>query len=162
MNYLKTNLKDVAFEFIIPENSQLDSFNFQCKAREWDGVMHEQGLPESNFGKHFKLIKTPVPISHLSRLPKQLSQTKWVCISVQGDGLEIYGMNLLGEGEEETGFTLKDLIQNLLKWKGPWAVVFEPDYDSELETKQATIDDIIASIKFSLTVNKKGFLYYGE
>jgi hypothetical protein len=162
MDYLKTNLKDLGFEFIIPENIRLDCIDFQFKTKDWDGVKFDQGLLESSFGNNFKLIKTPVPISHLRRLPKQYSKDNWVCISVQGDGLEIYAMNLLGEREEETGFALKDLIENILKFKGPWAVVFEPDYDSELEIKQATIDDILESIKFSLTIKKRGFLYYGE
>jgi hypothetical protein len=162
VNYSKTNLSDVAFEFLTPVHIRLDSFRFQFQTKEWAGIHYPQGLPESNFGGNFKLILTPVPDHHLKMLQTKYNIRNWYCVLVQGDGLRVFAESILNDGVEEKGFSLRKLITNVLNFTGPWAVVFEPDHDFKLDPKHGTVDDIMNSITFSITVEKRGFICFGS
>ncbi len=164
MNYnTKTNLNDLAFEFYIPKDISISNIDFKYLTKEWDGVLYNQGLPINNFGLNYILTKTSVKLPIVKRLPEPYLRKQWDCISVQSKGLQAFANELMNGEPEEKGRGLKDLIESLLNFNDIWVVVFEPDHDDyEMVFKKGTKADILNSIVFSLTIEKKGFVYDGE
>jgi hypothetical protein len=151
---------DVALEILLPADSNLKFLQFTPPVFELNGVSYPQGLPESRFGRNFKLVKTPIPDYILSLLPADYKGFDWQCIAISGQGLDLYEGSIRGIAEEESGASLSDLITTLLYEQEHWAVIFEPDYDGVDVVQSGVVEDVMAGINYSFNVEKKGFLIW--
>jgi hypothetical protein len=151
---------DVAFEFLLPDKTDISDLDLKPRQFHWQGVNYSQEPVEASFGSNFILMLTP-PTSHIiSELPKKLQKKSWICITVLGKGLDIFRESLLGNAQEEPGRGLKDLTEIILGKNLEWIVAFEPDSDLINEIIEGTLQTVLRNIESSLVVQKKGFVIY--
>jgi len=153
---------DLAFEILLPVESDLDLLQFKEPEFEWDGIVYPQGPPETTFGEHFRLVISPIPDFVLRRLPTAYRKLDLQCIAVSGEGLDLYQSYLRGFVEEEPVPSLSDLITTLIGNRDHWVVNFDPEYDGVAVSEAGTIADVMAGIDYSLKVGKRGFLFWKD
>jgi hypothetical protein len=151
---------DNAFEVFLPAGADI-AFRFEQPTFEWGGLKHAQGPPEYLYESKYKLIKNPVPGYIISKLPESYKNIDWQCIGIYGEGLQIFRKNLFDIGPEYNDDVLNELLHELLENIEKWVVAFEPDFDCLNEVLEGTLLTVIDKIKFSLAVEKNGFVVYG-
>ena len=158
---------DAFLFFLIRKDADLTPFEFKIPMFMWDGIDYPQGPPECRFGSNFKLrladenLKGTVK-SIIDRLPYHYKKTGWQFIEVIGDGVHIYRDTLYRDNkQEETDYSLRDLINTMLGNKSTWAVGFERNYDDGLPVSEGTIGDVMNEMYNCFKgVSKAGFLLY--
>ncbi|HEY1047105.1 MAG TPA: hypothetical protein VGF79_11740 [Bacteroidia bacterium] len=150
---------DLAFEFLIPFESQLSSIKFEQTVFEWQGEKFPQG-PESCELYYFKLIRSDVPAHVLQILPSDFRSIQWHCIAVI-DGLEsfvndISDVTSISSGKEK----LMNLLDSLTEFEEKWVLVFEPGYDRLDEIFEGDVNIAFHKIIDSLTVMENGFIIW--
>lgn len=153
---------DLAFEILLPADSNFELLQFKQPTFEWDGISYPQGPPEVKFGEGFMLVKSLIPNFVLSSLPVAYRGLDLECIAVSGGGLDLYWSYLRGFVEEEPAPSLSELITVLLRNRDYWVVIFEPDCDRIDVSRAGTIEDIIAAIDYSFKIEKRGFLMWKD
>lgn len=153
---------DLAFEILLPVESDLDLLQFKAPVFEWDGVVYPQGPPEAKFGEHFRLVMSPIPDFVLRELPTAYRKLDLQCIAIWGEGVDLYRSYLMGFVEEEPVPSLSDLITTLIYNRDYWVVNFEPEFDGVAVSQAGTIEDVMAGIDYSLKVDKRGFLFWKD
>ena len=153
---------DIAFEVLLPVDVDLSIFRFQIPEFEWQGKGYPQGEPQGYFGPNFKIKKTPVPYAIKERLPLVYQSNDWQCLSISGPGLFIFKESLSGTMAEDKDYSLKKLMEFLILNQPKWAIIFEPDFDQIDEVVEGNFTTVIEKITFSLTVEKRGYIFYNR
>jgi hypothetical protein len=153
---------DIAFEVMIPIDAETLGAKFNQPVFEWGGVIYPQGPEMVNF-HYFRLEYSNFPAYLLLRLPDNLKEIEWKCISV------VEGLGELNEElwntenvKEEKRNKLLELLNKLIGNEPRWFVNFEPNFDQIDEVKEGDINIVYQEILDSLRVKRKGFLIWHD
>ncbi len=155
---------EAAFVIYLPAETDLSAFSFHTFMFEWGGVQYPQGDPECYISPDFKLKKMKLhPPTGIGRMPADYqSVAAWQPIFIDGSGVDIYQSTLLGYMEEEGDVSLEKLLHRLLDDQPKWVVLFEPDFDQLDEWIPGDINTVLEKLKYSLTVEKTGYVIWKE
>jgi hypothetical protein len=152
---------DALFEILVPHTSKIKLLNFKIPLFDWGGQTYPQGLPECLFGNNFKMKISEISGFIEQNMPHEYRTSNWQCISVDGDGLDIFVDALYGLNKEEVGYTLYDLLTAILCGQTNWMVVYEPQYDGFNKVKKGNIDDVIKELGNAIkSGDDNGFMIY--
>lgn len=153
---------DGSFELLLPEDLDLKAMGFEVAVFEWDGVLYPKDTLSYRFGRNFILTLQEQSNVWLMRsfFPPHFQKIRWHSIEISGDGMDFFFDSLLGSGNEEKDFTLRDLLTWFTQKTKIWMVVYQYQNDGFQWVKKGSVETVILNLEKSVLTDSNGFLVY--
>ena len=155
---------EVCFDLLIPRGCFGDDFPFKEEVISWGNESFSQDPPCFAWKGVVKFEKQKMPKHILNDIPSDLDVSDWVYLSLKGDALKAWEMNINKPSFDELLPMLKEMLDELLPLLSEWVVVFElncDQIDNVYQMDKSILLDKIESV-LNWCNEPEGFISWGK
>lgn len=141
---------DACFEILVGSCRLVDGLDRPKKTRHWGDESFVEESASYSWGSHVRVTQVPVPEHVLARLPGELRNRPWCCLSVGSSGLDALEREARGEAKDMSARTLEDFLRAQLFDDEDWAAVFEWQCDTIDEVFESDVDQFLRRFRANL------------
>lgn len=130
----------------------------------WQGLESEESKRRFDWGAHLTVERARFPIRKRFAEWLELSRAgeDWDCLSITGDGLDMYWSEIRGSAQDWDGRDFESSVRILVADVSKWVLVFDID-DSIDDHFTADVESLVVRMREHLLAEPlpRGFVAYG-